>query len=122
MAQASNVMKGGFSAAQAKALNGNIDTSVSAAGTVITDATDLTADTSIIDSCASGAGVQLRDMEIGDSQEVFNNTTTQCLVYPPIATSSINQIAAGSAMILPAKTSCIYRKLSATQVVAYLSA
>ena len=99
-----------------------VDTSVSAAGTVIGDATDLTADVSVLDSVASGAGVQLYDMEIGDSQEVYNDTTTECLVYPPIATSGINQIPVGSAMVLPGKTSCVYRKLTVTQIVAYLSA
>ena len=99
-----------------------VDTSVSAAGTSISDATDLTADVSVLDSVASGAGVQLFDMEIGDSQEVYNDTTTECLVYPPISTSGINQIAVGSAMVLPAKTSCEFRKLTVTLVVAYMSA
>jgi len=98
-----------------------IDDSVSAAGTSISDATALPADISLLDSVASGAGVQLYDSENGDSQEVFNNTTTECLVYPPISTSSINQIAAGSAMVLPSKTSCVFRKMTATQVVAYMS-
>ena len=122
MALASDVMKGGFSAGQAQALNGSVDSSVSAAGTTISDATGLTASISLLDSVASGAGVQLNNMEIGDSQEVFNNTATECLVYPPIATSGINQIAVGVAMVLAGQTSCIFRKLSATQIVAYLSA
>jgi len=122
MGLAKNQMGGGFSAGQLRALHGSVDSSVTAAGTVITDAFDLTADLSIVDSCASGAGVQLYDGIIGDSQEVFNNTVTQCLVYPPIATSGINQIPVGSGMILPAKTSCWFRKVSTTQIVAYMSA
>jgi len=122
MGLAKNMMGGGFSSGQLRALNGTVDDSVTAAGTAITDAFDLTADISIVDSCASGAGVQLYDGNIGDEQVVFNNTTTQCLVYPPVATSGINQVAVGSAVVLPSKTCGRYQKVSVTQIVAFHSA
>ena len=41
MALALDIMKGGFSAGSAKAIGGQANTAVSAAGTAITDATDL---------------------------------------------------------------------------------
>jgi len=66
MALARNIMRGGYSAGQAKAVNGAIATGLTAAGTVISDALDLTADTNVIGTCASGAGVQVFVAELGD--------------------------------------------------------
>jgi hypothetical protein len=78
MARASNIMRGGFSAGQAKGVNGAIATALTAAGTVITDALDLTADTNVIGTCAAGAGVQLPATELGDSVEIYNGGANAC--------------------------------------------
>ena len=122
MALAKNIIGGGFSAGQAKALNGSIATGLTAAGTVITDAFDLVADVNAIGTCAAGAGVQLAYCEIGDSQLVYNGGANACKVYPDTAASQINQIAAGSAMSLAANTSCTYTKITTTRWIAVLSA
>jgi hypothetical protein len=122
MALAKNIMSGGFSAGQAKSINGAIATGISAAGTVITDATDLVADVNAIGTCASGAGVQLANCEVGDSQIVYNGGANACKVYPDTSSSQINQITAGSAHSLATSTACTYYKISTTRWVAVLSA
>lgn len=122
MARASNIMRGGFSAGQAKAINGAIATGLTAAGTTISDALDITADTNVIGTCASGAGVQLPATEIGDSVEVYNGGANACTVYPDGATSQINGLSAGSGFLLATNTSCYCRKITSTRWTAYLSA
>lgn len=87
MAIASNIMKGGFSAGQAKAFNGSVATGLTAAGTTISDALDLKADTNVIGTCASGAGVQLPAVEVGDGVEVYNGGANACTVYPDTTSS-----------------------------------
>ena len=98
-----------------------VDSSVASAGSSISDATAMNADLSVLDDVTTAEGVILYNMDIGDSQEVYNDTSTECLVYPPTSSYQINQIAAGSAMILPGYTSCVFRKVTTTQIVAYLS-
>ena len=122
MARASNIMRGGFSAGQAKAINGAIATGLTAAGTVITDALDLTADTNAIGTCASGAGVQLPPTEIGDSVEVYNGGANACTVYPDTSTSQINGLTAGNGFLLATNTFCYCRKITSTRWIANLSA
>jgi len=122
MALAKNIMQGGFSAGQARAINGSIGTAVSAAGTVITDATDLTNDVNYVSTVASGSGVQLFAAEVGDSQVVYNGGANTLKVYPDVSTAQINQITAGSAHSLPTNTSALYVKVSTTRWVAFQSA
>ncbi len=122
MALAQNVMKGGFSAGQARALNGAIATGLTAAGTTITTAFDLLADINAIGTCASGAGVQLANTEVGDYQIVYNGGANSCNVYPDSSTAQINQITAGSAHVLGTNTCCIYFKITTTRWLANLSA
>lgn len=122
MPLASDVVKAGVSAGSAKGFNGQVAPSVSAAGTVITDATDLTATVSYVSTVASGAGVQLPNCEVGDDCWVYNAGANALKVYPPTATCAINQIAAGSAQTLATNTGCLYKRVSTTQVMAMLSA
>ena len=122
MALARNVMKGGFSAGQAKAVNGNLATGLTAAGTVIGDALDLIADTNVIGTCASGAGVQLPSCEIGDSTEVYNGGANACKVYPDSSANQINAVGAGVAISLATNPACMFRKISSTRWIAFLSA
>lgn len=122
MGLARNVMGGGFSAGQAKAINGAIATGLTAAGTVITDALDLTADVNAIGTCAAGAGVQLPSCEVGDSLIIYNGGANTCKVYPDTTSVQINQIGAGTAMNLATNTACIYFRLTTTRWIANLSA
>ena len=122
MALAANIMKGGYSGGNAKAINGAVATALSAAGTVITDALDLTADTNVISTCASGAGVQLPACEIGDSVEIYNGGANACKVYPDSSSSQVNGLVAGTAFLLATNTMCYVRKITSTRWVANLSA
>lgn len=122
MALARNIMTGGYSAASAKAINGSIATGLTAAGTVIGDALDLTADTNVIGTCASGAGVQLPSCETGDSVEVYNGGANACKVYPDSTANQVNGLPVGTAFLLATNTMCYVRKITATRWVANLSA
>lgn len=122
MGLARNIMRSGFSAGQAKAINGAVATALTAAGTVIGDALDLNADLNVIGTCDSGTGVQLPSAEIGDSCWVYNGGANTCKVYPDATANQINQITAGSAMNLGTNTACTYLKISATRWIASLSA
>jgi hypothetical protein len=83
MAMALEMMKGGMSAGQAKAVNGFVNTAVSAAGTTLATGTALVCGHNVITTCASSAGVVLPSCEIGDEIFVWNNTGTNALtVYP----------------------------------------
>lgn len=122
MALAKNMMQGGMSAGGAKAINGSIAMGLTAAGTVITDALDLSADTNVIATCASGAGVQVFQAEIGDSQEIYNGGANACKVYPDAATSQFNALGNGNAFLLGTNSACYVRKISSTRWIAVLSA
>ena len=122
MALARNIMKGGWSAGNAKAVNGNVATGLTATGTIITDALDLTADTNVIATAASGTGVQLPSCEIGDSCEVYNGGANTVVVYPDASANQINAITAGSGFNLATNTSSFCRKITATRWIAFLSA
>ena len=122
MARAANIMRGGYSAGQAKAINGAIATGLTAAGTTISDALRLTADTNVIGTCASGAGVQLAQTEDGDAQEVYNGGANACTVYPDGTDVQINGLTAGNGFLLATNTSCYCRKITSTRWIAFLSA
>jgi len=122
MALAKNIMRGGWSAGNAKAVNGAVATALTAAGTTISDALDLLADTNVIGTAASGSGVQLPSCEIGDSCEVYNGGANTVVVYPDATANQINAIAAGSGFNLATNTSCFCRKITSTRWIAFLSA
>ena len=56
MAMAKEMMLGGLSWGQAKAINGQVNSSVTAAGTTITDATDLNASINVVTTAAASSG------------------------------------------------------------------
>lgn len=121
-ALARDITSGGTSAMSAQAMNGRVATGLTAAGTAITDALDLNATINVVSTVASGAGVQLYSMLVGDEMEVYNGGANSLKVYPDSTSVAINQLSAGSAMLLPITTGCKYRKVSATQIIAFLSA
>ena len=122
MALASNIMKGGWSAGNAKAVNGSIATGLTAAGTTITTALDLTADTNVIATCGSGAGVQVFSAEIGDSQEIYNGGANACKVYPDTTSVQFNALGNGNAFLLATNTMCYCRRITSTRWIVNLSA
>ena len=122
MALARNIMKGGWSAGNAKAVNGSIATGLTAAGTVLSDALDLVADTNVLGTVASGAGVSLPSAELGDSCEVYNGGANAVTVYPDTSSVQINGLTAGSGFLLATNTMCYARRITATRWIVTLSA
>lgn len=87
MALSKDVMGGGFSAGQARALGGNY-AAVTATGSVITDAAALTASNCVVAGADGTKGVQLVG-NIGDSVTVFNNSGSTLKVWPGSSTEAI---------------------------------
>ena len=122
MATAIDIMKGGFSAGSAKAINGQVKNTISAAGTLISDATDLTASINIVTTAAASSGVQLPSAEIGDEVEVLNLGANAVTVYPDSSSNRINALSAGSGFLLATNTAVRCRKFTSSRWAGYLSA
>jgi hypothetical protein len=122
MATAVDIMKGGLSAGTARAINGQVQSAVSAAGTTITDATDLTASINVVTTAAADSGVQLPSCQIGDGVEILNLGANAVTVYPDSTSNCINALSAGSGFLLATNTSVWLRKWTALRWTAYLSA
>ena len=117
------MMGGGCSAGQARAINGAVNAAVAAAGTTISDATAIKASHSIVTTVAASSGVILPNTEIGDEYLIYNATGTNPLtVYPPTSSATVNQLSAGTGVLLQPYTACKYKKTSATAWHAWLSA
>ena len=121
MALASDIVKGGFSGQSAKAIQGQVQSAVSAAGTTISDATALTASVNVVTTWAAGAGVQLPDGEISDEVEILNLGAGAGYVYPPSSSDRVNQLSAGSGFLLPPNTAVKCKKFTATRWIAWMS-
>ena len=122
MATARDIMKGGFSAGGARAINGQVNSSVSAAGTTISDATDLVSSINVVTTAAASSGVQLPSCEIGDEVEILNLGANAVTVYPDISTGQINGLSAGAGFLLATNTSVRCRRFTSLRWAGYLSA
>mgnify|MGYP001600199905 CR=1 FL=1 len=112
----------GVSPVTAQSMHGDTNNAITAAGTTLAAATDLTNTQNIVTTATDGQGVQLDTGIVGDWQMVYNATAGSIKVYPSSSTAKINQIAAAGAHILAPYTACQYFVASATQHVAFLSA
>jgi len=92
---------------------------VSAAGTVITDATDLTAIMNNITVVAVGSGVQLPVVAIGVTVFVKNTGANALLVYPSSGADSINLAAGGASVSLAAGSTGVFTRITATDTMAF---
>lgn len=118
---AKRIMGGGISAGAAKAINGDIRTGISAAGTTQGTATELTAAENYVSTVASGAGVKLLSCEISDEQGVYNAGANALTLYPDSG-SKINGGAANGSISLATNTYIRFKRLTSTQWVGLLSA
>lgn len=82
MALVTEMMRGGTSAGQAKALCGS-GGSFAAAGSAQSDATLITASTAILTAADGTKGVILPAVGPGEFVTLFNNSGSTCKVYPP---------------------------------------
>jgi hypothetical protein len=122
MAIASDIMKGGVPAFLARAIGGQVQSAVSAAGTAISDATDLTASINVVTTAAASSGVQLPNVQVGDSVEILNLGANAVTVYPDTTSNQINALSAGSGFLLATNTAVVLRKFTSTRWAGFLSA
>lgn len=116
MALSKDVMGGGFSAGQARALGGNY-AAITAAGSVITDATVLTASNCVVASADGTKGVALSG-NIGDSVTVFNNSASTLKVWPGSTSEAIAVPATGLGTAAAAYSHTTYAVVTYTKITA----
>lgn len=121
MALARNIMGGGFSAGQAVAINGNIASAVSAAGTTQGTATALRADVNFLTTVAASSGAILASCQPGDSQIVYNAGANTLTVYPDSG-SRINGGSTNVGVSLATNTACVYIRVTTTRWIGIMSA
>ena len=97
---------------------------LTAAGTTIADALQLTARFNQVGTAASGTGVKLPDAEIGEVVVVQNLGANNLEVYPHSASGVLNAASAGGAITLAAATDDILTcyRVSSTNWMCELSA
>ena len=112
------------SPAAARHMNGNINLTVSGAGTTQTDATALTtlASNLVVTTCADGAGVLLPAASIGDECCIYSAVSGNQVIIYPDSGAAINQLAANSGMRLSPYTAVLLRRVSSTQWIGWMSA
>ena len=112
----------GLSLPLAEAICKDVATSISAAGTTQSTATELTAADNELTTVAAGAGCVLSSkLAAGDSQTVFNAGANAVKLYPPSG-MKINALAANAPMLLGTNTGCLFKCVSTTRVFGVLSA
>lgn len=95
---------------------------LTAAGTLQSDALQLTASINQITTAASGTGVKLyASPAAGSFQVVYNGGANPLKVYPQTS-GTINGLAANAGMLLPIKTACQFFAASSTAWVGIMSA
>lgn len=122
MPLAKNMMGGGIPSGMAKAINGSFNTSVSAAGTTQGTATELKASVNSVTTVAASSGVVLPSCEIGDDVWVYNGQVTNALTVYPDSSSTINQLAANTGILLAPYTGALFKRVTSTAWLAILSA
>ncbi len=119
--RAFQVMGAGYSAGHAIAINGSMNTTVSAAGTTQATATAIGAGNSFISTAAASSGVVLPQGQPGDEFDIYNGGANAVTVYPPTG-AKINGLGTNSGMTLGTNSECHYKQWSTTQFTANLSA
>jgi len=118
------MMAMGMAAGAASAVSGGTPaTALSAAGTTLATATDLTSPGNLVSTAASLSGVQLPAWDVGDSVFVYNDATGNSFyVYPDSTSNKINQLAAASGVLLANNTGMMFQKVSSTRWLVVMSA
>ncbi len=84
MPLAAEIMGGGFSAGQAKALNGQTNFAVSAAGTTQGTATALKTTNNFVTTVGANSGVIIPNASHRDSIRIYNAGANALTIYPPV--------------------------------------
>lgn len=80
----------------------SVNAAITAAGSAITDATDLKHDFNVITTAAASTGVQLPDWPIGSVVEVHNHGANTVNVFPHSSTGTIQSGSGGAAQTIAA--------------------
>lgn len=96
------------------ALLSAIATAVSAAGTTITDATQLTACLNRLTAVSASQGVKLWNARVGTVLFVWNTSGITCNIFPSSGTDRINGGTVGAAITLATATLAVFWRDSAT--------
>lgn len=118
---AARMMAGGLSAGQAKAINGDVNSAVTAAGSSQTDATQLKSCVNVVTTVAANTGVKLLSTDVADEQYVVNLGANTLTVYPDLG-SRINAVATNGGVSLGINTAMFFKRFSSTRWLAFLSA
>ena len=94
---------------------------VFATGSTQATATELDVGLNYVSSVPPGTGVSLLSYTAGTAQTVYNGGLNPLKVYPWVG-GQINQLATNAAMTLAVNTTCRFDLVSATQIIALLSA
>lgn len=119
MALALDIMKGGVSAGTAKAIQGQVNGAITAAGTTQGTATALTM--SVNSVTAGTGGVIIPSAEIADEVDICNLSGAGITVYPPSG-ERINGLPTNQGVPLANNTSLKLKKFTATRWLGNLSA
>lgn len=122
MALAKEIMGGGLSAATAQAIGGGVQTGLTATGSSIADALQLTASNVQISTAAASTGVLLPNGVIGDEVLIYNAGANTVAVYPPTSSQSINSGSAGAAFSVATTKTARFKKITSTLWIAQLGA
>ena len=122
MALAKEIMGGGLSAATAQAIGGSVQTGLTATGSAITDALQLTASNVQVSTTAASTGVLLPNGVIGDEVLIYNAGANTLAVYPPTSSQSINSGSAGAAFSVATTKTATFKKITSTLWIAQLGA
>lgn len=95
-------------------INQETSNSVSAAGTTISDATDLANPINNVTTVSAGTGVQLYEAAIGTRVVVRNGGNNTLQVYPPTASGTINNLGAGIPLPVNAQVVATFTKVTST--------
>ena len=121
MALARQMMGGGLSAGQAKAINGSVATALTAAGTTQGTAYAINAGTAVFGTVAASSGAILPSCEVSDEVYIYNGGANALTVYPDSG-STINQLSANSGFSLGPNTAVMCKRITTTRWIALLSA
>lgn len=122
MALSREIMGGGFSSGQARALNGQNTATFSCAGTGQSDAAAIVTSNTTITTCASGAGCILPAVPPGDSVMIYNAVTGNAAIIYPDTGAKINQLTTNLGMNLGSSTAVRLYRATTTQWIGFLSA
>lgn len=99
-----------------KYVHGDVAATLSAAGTTLATATEVTAAHSYVTTVAAGAGVKLSAVEAGKPWSVSNAGANALLLYPPTASFAFNGAAAGDPITIPVNGAAIGYFINATKI------